>query len=479
MKLLKDLQAEYIKDPEIIKQLTDEFGDYSKYEEEYDEFFNGEYLNQVINESSAGSGHLAGAGPIDYNEGKVLYIWIRVNKPKYILEVGTAAGCSTVIMARALQMNGFLAGYIETADISTDNYEAGISLFRKYVDNGFIVTKFGVDGVDYIKDNWDTAYGMIFIDADHAQKFCYDIAGALSKTFPTTPIFYHEYALTNLASAKEKSYVSFTQHIGATFEREAFDNTYPESLYIKKGFYGSCGLGYIKPKPMNVFYRLSSKNAFTAKGKIQGSSKMECLSNFIEIFGTENLFIQADNCSEEVIEKLKGLKVNFEETHSKTSSESFVTLLERVKKLNDDDLVYIVEDDYLHKHYAKEVLFEGLLTGANYVTGYDHPDKYINADQGGNPHIESGGEVTRVLLTASSHWKMTNSTCLTFLTQAKHIKEDFDIWKQCTHDTPSLGSFYAFLNLRDKKGKVLISSIPAVSTHTESKWLSPLIKWDK
>jgi predicted O-methyltransferase YrrM len=200
MKLLKDLQAEYIKDLEVIKQLVDEFGDYSEYEKEYDEFFNGEYLNQVINESSAGSGHLAGAGPIDYNEGKVLYIWIRVNRPAFILEVGTAAGCSTVIMAKALQMNGFLAGYIDTADISTDNYEAGISLFRKYVDGGFIETKFGVDGVDYIRDNWDIHYDMIFIDADHAQKFCYDIAGALLKTFPTTPIFYHEYALTNLAS---------------------------------------------------------------------------------------------------------------------------------------------------------------------------------------------------------------------------------------------------------------------------------------
>jgi transaldolase len=35
---------------------------------------------------------------------------------------------------------------------------------------------------------------------------------------------------------------------------------------------------------------------------------------------------------------------------------------------------------------------------SDYVSGYDHPDKYIDSDQGGdNPFIKDGGEITRVL----------------------------------------------------------------------------------
>lgn len=475
MKLLKDLQSKYQQDREIITQLESFFNEYSEYEKEYNEFFNSDYINQVINESSNGNGHIAGSGPVDYNEGKVLFLYIRKYKPKLILEIGTAAGCSTTVMAKALELNGF--GKLHTVDISTDNYEEGITMFKHYVDIGLIETKFGIDGIEYVYNNKNIEYDLIFIDADHARNFCYNIAEALLKCYPTVPVFYHEWSLTHLASQKEREYISYTQHIGATFEREAFENVYPDQLFELKGFYGSCGLGYIKPKPIHVFYRLSSKNATVPKNKLPFTTKKYCLDNFISVFGKENLYIQADNCSEEVINELINSKINYKKTNYSSSPESFVMLLEEIKKLNDNDIVYIVEDDYLHLPNAKKVLFEGILTGANYVTGYDHPDKYIDADKGGNPYIESGGEITRVLLTTSSHWKMTNSTCLTFLTTVKNIKEDFDIWKKCTYEVPSLGSFYAFTNLRDETGKVLISSIPGVSTHVETKWVSPLIDW--
>ena len=477
MKLLKDLQSEYIQDKDVVFQLESFFGDYTSWEKEYDDFFNEKYITQVIEESSSGNGHLAGSGPVDYNEGKVLFTYIRKHKPKLILEIGTASGCSAVVMAKALELNGF--GKIHTVDISTDNYEEGISLFREYVDKGIIETKFGYDGVDYVLRNSYIPYDVSFIDADHAQKFCYDLAQALLLKYPSIPHFYHEYALTPIASFKEQSYVSLTQHIGSTFEREAFETIFPSDFFEHKGFFGSCGLGLVQPKPIHVFYRLSSKDATVSKNKLPFASKKYCLDNFISVFGKENIHIQADNCSEEVINELVESKINFKKTNYSSSPESFIMLLEEVKKLEDNDIIYIVEDDYLHLPNAKKVLFEGLLTGAHYVTGYDHPDKYINADKGGNPYVESGGEVTRLLLTASSHWKMTNSTCLTFVTTAKQIKEDFDVWKKNTFEVPSLGSFYAFITLREEKEKVLISAVPGISTHTETLWLSPLKNWNK
>ena len=78
------------------------------------------------------------------------------------------------------------------------------------------------------------------------------------------------------------------------------------------------------------------------------------------------------------------------------------------------EVVYFAEDDYIYKKNAPTIILEGLQVG-DYSSGYDHPDKYINKKDGGpNPFIEDGGELTRVLLTKSSHWKLTNSCCMTF-----------------------------------------------------------------
>ena len=60
-------------------------------------------FNQIIEESSNGDGEWAGAGPIDYNEAKVIYFYIRTKKPKNVLEVGFASGVSSSLIAKALE----------------------------------------------------------------------------------------------------------------------------------------------------------------------------------------------------------------------------------------------------------------------------------------------------------------------------------------------------------------------------------------
>ena len=66
---------------------------------------------------------------------------------------------------------------------------------------------------------------------------------------------------------------------------------------------------------------------------------------------------------------------------------------------------------------------------ADYVTLYDHPDKYMDHDKGGpNPYISNGGEVTRLVKTDNSHWKLTNSTTMTFASKVNTLKQDRDIW---------------------------------------------------
>ncbi len=132
--------------------------------------------------------------------------------------------------------------------------------------------------------------------------------------------------------------------------------------------------------------------------------------------------------------------------------------------LPEDTPVYLCEDDYLHQPNARAVLLEGIQI-ADYVSGYDHPDKYMKHNI----------KPTHVHLTKSTHWREAESTTMTFMTRLKTLREDLPIYeKYCNTGYPY--DHEMFLEL-ESRGRTLITSIPGVSTHAEIAWLSPLIKW--
>ena len=149
-----------------------------------------------------------------------------------------------------------------------------------------------------------------------------------------------------------------------------------------------------------------------------------------------------------------------------------------IAHFNDNEKIYFAEDDYIYKEEAPKIIEEGIDI-ADYSSGYDHPDKYINSNEGGpNPFIKNGGELTRVILSKSSHWKVTNSCCMTFATKVQTIKQDYEIFKNyCSTTHPY--DFQIFCDLYKKKGRRLVSCIPAVSTHGETQWLSKFVDWEK
>jgi len=230
-----------------------------------------------------------------------------------------------------------------------------------------------------------------------------------------------------------------------------------------------------KEKIMKVFYRLSDGG--NPKEKPNYINNERCLTNFCNVFN-EDITVVADNIHESTKQFIESKNVTLEQTNFKSGGKAFIHSLELACKEEDDTIIYFVEDDFLHKNESKKILLEGFRLGANYVSLYDHPDKYLNPNLGGNPHVEDGGEITRLMLSESCHWKFTNSTVLTFACKAKTIKEDFDIWKKCVLDSPHLGSYYAFTKLRES-GRSLITAVPGYATHGETKWLTPLTDWSK
>jgi len=234
----------------------------------------------------------------------------------------------------------------------------------------------------------------------------------------------------------------------------------------------------LKPKLnlLKTFYRISDGG--NVKIKPNYISNQKCLYNFISTFGRGGATIIADNISDETYsQSLSEYSDITEKTSFGKGALSFGHAIDRALELDDSELVYLVEDDFLHSNHARKILLEGFELGADYISLYDHPDKYLNADRGGNPYVQGGGEVSQVVLSTSCHWKVTNSTVLTFATKVGTLREDAEIWKDCTIKNPGLGSFYAFQKLRKENERTLITSIPGHSTHGQTEWLSPFRDW--
>lgn len=230
---------------------------------------------------------------------------------------------------------------------------------------------------------------------------------------------------------------------------------------------------------IKVYYRLSNLEAGISKKKIINATKKHCLENCILEFGLNNITILGDRLNDETRNYVNSLKLRLIEVDNGTGSGTFRDALNlAISENEDDDLIYLLEDDFLHKPNSSNLLKEGLLSFNGYITLYDHPDKYINKDQGGNPFIEQNGEVTRLVKTNSVHWKITNSTVMSFAARVKRLKDDIELLNKYSSERIT-DSFRFFTELSQTKGIPVLSSIPGYSTHCESAWLSPLTNWNE
>lgn len=224
---------------------------------------------------------------------------------------------------------------------------------------------------------------------------------------------------------------------------------------------------------MKTLYRIS--DGITKPNKFQHATKRHCIENFLLHFPTNEVIIYADNVRDESYEWISSLGCVTYRTNGGSSAAGFRIVFEEALQFPDEEVIYFVEDDYLHINNARTVLLEGI-SRANYVSLYDHLDKYMLPEYGGNVYIgEDAAEVTKVFLTETSHWKLTNSTTMTFASTVKVLKEDAEIWRK--HSTGTCPrDFDAFIELRER-GRTLATPLPGYSTHCDPQYPSPLINW--
>jgi len=229
---------------------------------------------------------------------------------------------------------------------------------------------------------------------------------------------------------------------------------------------------------VKIYYRLSNLEAGISKKKIANATKKHCLENTIKVFGLNNITIMGDRLNDETREFVEKLGLRLLLVDNGSGSGTFRDALDQaIKENQDNDIVYLLEDDFLHNTNSAEKLLEPLRVYDCYATLYDHPDKYINATEGGNPFIKGGGEDTKLFKTETHHWKITNSTVMSFAARVSRLKQDYDLLMKYSkgHITDS---FNFFCELRQTKGIPVVSSVPGYSTHCESSWLSPFTDWE-
>lgn len=246
--------------------------------------------------------------------------------------------------------------------------------------------------------------------------------------------------------------------------------------------YQNLSFGVLK-KSMQILYRISS-NSYK-KERLPIATKEYCLKNFIENVLTSDDFmtIMADSVDQELggfISQFESNNIKIMPINLRSNGASFRFQLEYVRSLELNEVVMFQEDDYIYKapswpyglssKYSK--MIERALKFADYISLYDHPDKYLPPEAGGNKLVSpEGTEKTEIFCTADSHWKYTNSTTCTFAARVETILKDAKIWHEfCKTDHPY--DFQAFLAL-GCKGRKIATAIPGRATHADIGWISP------
>lgn len=226
---------------------------------------------------------------------------------------------------------------------------------------------------------------------------------------------------------------------------------------------------------MKTIYRISDSGY--NKVKPEYINNENCLKNFVNVFGNQDLEIIADNCSKETLKTI----TSYVHPNKITSvsighgAGTFNLALDRALELDDEDVVYFVENDYIHLVNSPQILEEGFKLGAPYMTLYLHPDKFISPNNGGNPEVDyDGGYLTKIFRGETQLFGMFNSTTMTFAAKVKTLKKDEAVLRKHTNGTHP-NDFQMFLELRNK-GQALLCPLNTFSTHGETAWLAPLYK---
>ena len=139
-----------------------------------------------------------------------------------------------------------------------------------------------------------------------------------------------------------------------------------------------------------------------------------------------------------------------------------------------DDLVFFVEDDYLHF----ETMLEEMLLSFQRISSQLKKDLFMCPSD--YPYLYMNNEKTNVLIGSRRHWRTIDRSLCTFLTSVKLINQYWDNFKKTCQDRHD--PFEKYLN-EIYKQEICLSPIKSLSLHltnvNSSYGLAPFIDYKK
>lgn len=219
---------------------------------------------------------------------------------------------------------------------------------------------------------------------------------------------------------------------------------------------------------------------FPLKGRPPGFAYKLCFSNLIETIENskykENIKVTIFyNGTYDQFEKDQSLKIGGENNididvqliDANSALESVMIMLWECKNLDldEDDILYILENDYIHDKNWIEYVLDAFNSNLrfDYLSLYDHPDRYKFPHKYKNSNLYAG---------TKRHWITAQSTCGSFMTRFHSFKRDFQYIYSCNSDHKM------FSRLTKNLRRVLITPVPGLALHCMSDYLDPIVRFE-
>ncbi len=250
-----------------------------------------------------------------------------------------------------------------------------------------------------------------------------------------------------------------TQNKTRLFEKEKIEYTLRTIRSLLNGVrFGS------QLKNLNINFKVIDHNST--------KENLEKINNIFESFGTKYTLINLNISKfENQIDKInqKGEKVTYNQMSNMANINQ--SLLEAK---NSEDLIYFVEDDYIHKKNAvNEMVF-------TYERIASQLNKEIILCPADYPYLYAKAELTQNYLGHEYHWRKVNETLCTFLTSKEIINKYWDKYiSMCQKEHSPFEK--PMHDIYEKE--LCISPIPSIAIHCTNInsifGLSPNVDWKK
>ena len=208
---------------------------------------------------------------------------------------------------------------------------------------------------------------------------------------------------------------------------------------------------------------------------IDDNSKKEDLEKICKIIAKINIKFEIINLDLEKFKQIKVLNKNNPaiEKNMRATMASILTSF-NIAKEKSNDLVYFVEDDYIHK---KEAIIEMISTYEKIATELDRELFLCPVDY---PYLYKKLDNSNILIGNNYHWRTVNESLLTFLTSKDLINK---YWNELLLMAENEHSPFETPLHKIYEKELCLSPIPSLAVHCTNVnsifGLSPNMNWKK